>query len=145
TGGAVNLNTVVLANTAGGQGLAITAGNGAVTLGNIGNIASRPLAFLTVATTGQTTINGSISTDQGAGTGNIDFSGATGGIVVGTDVTVRSDNNGDGASGVVNLSGSAITTVAAGGLGLTVISGDGDGTNAVVLGQVGSLTNPLKF
>src|SRR5262249_57234347 len=44
-----------------------------------------------------------------------------------------------------NLSGSTITTAAAGGLGLTVISGDGDGTNAIVLGQVGSLAHPLKF
>src|SRR5262249_49957940 len=93
TGGAVNFTTPpITAAPLSGQGLTITAGNGAVTLNTVGNLGIG-LGFLSVTTTGLTTLNGNITTDPLPLSGNIDFSGATGGISLGNTITINSDGD----------------------------------------------------
>ncbi len=139
TGGAVNLSgSTVNGTAAGAQSLAITAGNGAVTLGAAGTATA--LEFVTITTTGLTTLNGNLRTDNNLGTGNVNLSAATGGITLGADITINSDAGGSGTGGAVNLSGSAVNGTAAGAQSLTISAGNG----AVTLGAVGT-TTALEF
>jgi hypothetical protein len=125
--------------------LTIVAGAGNVTLGSVGQ--ATELGTLTVSTTGTTTLNGNITTDSNGATesGDIDFRFATGGIVLGSSVTLNADANGDGTSGTVDLGGSAVNATSAGAQGLTLIAGNGGGFNDVItLPTIGN-TAALQF
>ena len=61
-----------------------------------------------------TTLNNNIRTDNNVGTGTVSFSGATGGIRLGADITITSDAGGGGTGGAVDLSGSAVNATGAG-------------------------------
>src|SRR5262249_16105445 len=125
TGGAVNFSSSTLNALAANTGsLAIQAGNGAITFGQVG--ATTALGGLTATPTGRATLNGNVFTDKRTGApGTIFFFVPT--VVLGADVTIDSDANNDGASGQVNMNGLSITPTAAGQQGLTVVSGDGGG------------------
>src|SRR5262249_19703764 len=140
TGGAVNFASSTIDALGGSNlGLSILAGSGAVTLGPGGSTAA--LGALSVITSGALTLNGNITTDPTTRTGDNTHNGA---FLRGADVPISPDATGDGPSGVVNLSVPTIAATAPGQQGLTIVSGDGDGTDAVVLGQAGSLGKPLK-
>src|SRR5262249_35097299 len=88
------------------------------------------------------TLRGNITTDQVAGTGDVTFSRIPV-ILLGADVTISSDADLDGVSGLIDLGGSGPTATVDGQQGLTLVSGDGDGTTGVVL--AGSFGRPLKY
>ena len=133
-GGALSLNTAINAAAATAQSLRLRAGSGNVSLGTIGG--TTPLGqvrFLSATgTTGVTTLNGNITTDEGGANGDIDFASATGGVTLAADITLDSDANNDGSSGLINL-GVAVNAQSPGAQGLILSSGDGNGTDAVIL------------
>ncbi len=123
TGGAIDLSGSVVDSTGIGQdSLTITAGDGAVTFAGVGTGVA--LEALSVTTTGVTTLVGDIETDDNVGTGNVDLSGATGNIILITDVTVDTDAAGGGTGGIASF-GSKVRADASGDHDFVVTTGDG--------------------
>src|SRR5262249_4080459 len=102
-----------------------------------------------VTTSGLTTLHGDIVVDSTAavGTGIIDFSGATGGIVLATNITLNVDGSLGGTGGEDILTGPPWRALTPAGHGLTIISADGSGGAGIgaLLGQIGTAANPLAF
>ena len=133
TGGAVNLASTTVRGTAdGAQGLAITAGNGAVSLGPVG--AGAALGQLDVTTTGTTTLAGDITTDNSAGkSGNVTITG--GGITnIAGDITIDTDKDDSATGGSVNFAATALNAATDGAQTLTITAGNG----AVSFGTAGT-------
>ena len=123
SGGAIDLSGRVVDSTgAGDDSLTITAGDGAVTFAGVGTGVA--LEALSVTTTGVTTLGGDIETDDVAGTGNVDLSGATGSITLTTDVTVDTDAAGGGTGGIASF-GSKVRSNASADHDFVVTTGDG--------------------
>ena len=137
-GGDIIFNSAVNGIAAGNESFSLTAGTGAVTLGSAGT--GTALEALSVTTSGLTTLNGAIYTDDNVGTGNVDLSGATGGITLGADVAIDTDAGGDGTGGAVNLSGSSVVSTTDAIEGLIIDAADG----AVTLAGIGS-TSALEY
>src|SRR5262249_41829401 len=129
SGGAVNL--AANARDAGKQALTIAARARTGTLGQIGN--PLPLGGPLIVRAA-VTLNGNVTTDQGtgtgAGTGDLTLGASL--IDLGADVTISSDANKDGTSGVVYAS-ATIRSLTGGQRGMTIIAGDGDGTTGITL------------
>ncbi len=130
TAGNIDFSDVVNGSAAGNESLSLTAGTGAVTLQAVGK--GTALEALSITTSGLTTLNGGIDTDDNAGTGNVDLSAATGGVTLGADVTIDTDDADDNSGGLVDLSGSAVD----GAFDLAIDTGD----DTVTLAAVGTTT-----
>ncbi|MEB3282785.1 MAG: CHAT domain-containing protein [Lyngbya sp.] len=118
--GNINLSPPVNASGEGIRSLTINTGNGQVDLGIIGN--QNPISSLTVNSTGQTNLNGDITTS-----GRVNFSGAEN-ISLFSDIVIDTTaGNGDGD---INLDGGTVD----GTFNLELNSGSGN----VTLGTVGS-------
>jgi hypothetical protein len=139
-GGDVNFaNTTINTDTLNSDySLTIIAGDGAVTLNTVGDL-NVGIGALAVTTTGPTTLNGDITTDPVPLSGDVDFSGATGGITLGNSITINSDGNGGGVGGDVDLTGSAVNAAAAGVQGLTIDAGDSGAVSTAALGTGAAL------
>jgi len=116
----------------------LNSGVGTVTLDSVGTTTA--LEALSVTTSGLTTFNGGIETDDNVGTGNVDLSSATGGITLGADVAINTDDGGDSSGGAVDLSGSAVVSTTDATEGLTIDAANG----AVTLAGVGT-TSALEY
>jgi hypothetical protein len=139
--GDVTFTGSVNANTASGQGLTIATGAGNVNLAAVGNLGIGLGELILTGTTGLVTLSGDITTDPAPLSGDVNFSGATGGITLASSITINSDGNGGGIGGDVNFAGTAINAAAASGQGLTINSADGN----VTLNAVGNLGIGLGF
>ncbi|MCM8778357.1 MAG: hypothetical protein NC834_01030, partial [Candidatus Omnitrophica bacterium] len=118
-GGAVTLSGAVNSNTAGENNLTISTGSGAVSLQAIGT--TTRLDSVTIATTGTTTLNGSITAEN-----NIDLSAATN-VDLGGNITLTSN------SGNIYLNGGDVD----GNQTLTLIATSGN----VYLDTIGGTVN----
>lgn len=140
-GGTVTFNGNVVSSTTGTNGLTVSAGASAVNFNStVGSVAGA-LRFLTVSTSNLTTLSGNVTTDNNAGgTGAVDFSAASGGVKLSTDITINTDAGGAGGGGAVTFDAvSAVNAAAAGTQALTITAANG----AVTLFSVGQ-TTPLK-
>ena len=143
-GGEIRFDGVVIDGAAAGtQSLTLTAGDETIFLENVGQTVR--LGAITASTSEIINLNGNIATDgTGGGSGNVDFSGATGNVDLLANVTIDTNATagivpGDvflaatSAAGVGNIDGAVILTVD------TSASGGGatDAGN-ITVGRIGS-------